>query len=707
LGIFVKANRQGLGGASALALTLALASVPGSAWAQAQTQAPAALEEIVVTAERRETNLQDTPVAVTAITGDTLRALGAATIEDLQVFTPGITITNDSMAIINIRGIGTSAFGVATDPSSTVHYDGVYIPRPTTSYQDMFDVERIELLRGPQGVLFGRNSAGGTLNITSQAPTATLQGVVSATLGNYDRRTFSGTVSGPLGERVRGRLTVMKNDRDGIYSNPKTGEDYQNINRAAVRGTLSFLVSDQLDVVLRADYGRDRETGYPSLRASYPAAFALAGATIPRGRDELILDTRPRNNVENGGVSATATYVTAPLTFKSITALRASTVDQVLDVDATNLFLRNITLWERSRSFTQELQVSNNDAERLEWIAGAFYLREKARDQLQILEPGRQLALPENNVTDAAALYGQATYRVMDRTRLTAGLRYSYERKNFAYRAKVGGVDAGGEAAKASWRAWTPKLGVQYDVSDDVMAYASVTRGFKSGGFQLGDGRPFRPEYIWSYEGGVKSMLWDRRVRANLSVFYYDYTDLQVVEYINGVATTTNAGKATLKGGELEIVARPVAGLDLTATAAYLDAQYDRYFDQGVSLAGYTLPNAPKWNLTFAAAYRFEFADGHSLTLRGDVGWRDRVYFKPNNLRQFSEDPNTLVNARATFAPAGGVWEMSIFARNLTDARYATYKTVGTDATGVSNPALPLSVFGEPRQYGVQMLRRF
>jgi iron complex outermembrane recepter protein len=238
LGIFVKANRQGLGGASALALTLALASVPGSAWAQAQTQAPAALEEIVVTAERRETNLQDTPVAVTAITGDTLRALGAATIEDLQVFTPGITITNDSMAIINIRGIGTSAFGVATDPSSTVHYDGVYIPRPTTSYQDMFDVERIELLRGPQGVLFGRNSAGGTLNITSQAPTATLQGVVSATLGNYDRRTFSGTVSGPLGERVRGRLTVMKNDRDGIYSNPKTGEDYQNINRAAVRGTL-------------------------------------------------------------------------------------------------------------------------------------------------------------------------------------------------------------------------------------------------------------------------------------------------------------------------------------------------------------------------------------------------------------------------------------------------------------------------------------
>ena len=265
----------------------------------------------------------------------------------------------------------------------------------------------------------------------------------------------------------------------------------------------------------------------------------------------------------------------------------------------------------------------------------------------------------------------------------------------------------GGEAAKASWRAWTPKVGIQYDVSEDVMAYASITRGFKSGGFQLGDGRPFRPEYIWSYEGGVKSMFWDRRVRANLSVFYYDYTDLQVVEYINGVATTTNAGKATLKGGELEVTVRPVRGLDLNATAAYLDAEYDRFFDNGVSLAGNILPNAPRWNFTGAAQYRWEFVDGHSLTLRGDIAWRDRVQFKPNNLRQFSGEPYTLLNARATFATAGDVWEVAVFGRNLTDERYATYKTVGTDATGASNPALPLAVYGEPRQYGVQLVRRF
>ncbi|MCX7587273.1 TonB-dependent receptor [Phenylobacterium sp. 58.2.17] len=692
--------------ASALGLLTALSVLPAHALAQS-TSSTATLEEVVVTAEKRETNLQDTPVSITAVTGETLQAMGVATIEDLQLFTPGVTITNDSMAIVNIRGIGTSAFGVATDPSSTVHYDGVYIPRPTTGYQDMFDVERVELLRGPQGVLFGRNSAGGTLNITSKAPTRALEGVLSATLGNYDRRTFSGTVSGPLGERVRGRLTLMKNDRDGIYANPKTGETYQNQNRFAARGAVEFDVTEALELVLRADYGRDRETGYPSVRLSYPPQFAAAGATIPTGEDQLILDTRPRNNVENGGVSATATYVTAPLTFKSITAYRASTIDQVLDVDATDLFLRNLTLWERSRSFTQELQVSNNDAERLEWIVGAFYLRETARDQLQILEPGRTLALPEANVTNAAALYGQATYEVMDRLRLTGGLRYSYEKKDFNYRVRSDGVDVGGEAVEASWKAWTPKVGVQYDLNDDMMVYASATRGFKSGGFQLGDGRPFRPEYIWAYEGGVKSMFWDRRLRANLSVFFYDYTDMQVVEYINGVATTTNAGKATLKGGELELQARPVAGLDLTATAAYLDAKYDRFFDQGVSLAGKTLPNAPKWNLTFAAQYRFELPAGQALTLRGDVAWRDEVEFKANNLPQFAGAAYTLFNARATYSTIDDRWELAVFGKNLTDERYATYKTVGTDATGVSNPALPLAVYGEPRQYGVQVMRRF
>lgn len=348
-----------------------------------QTKEPeereSSLEEIVVTAERRETNLQDTPVSVSALTGETLTAIGIKNLEDFQFFVPGISVTNDSMAIVNIRGIGTSAFGVATDPSSTVHYDGVYISRPTTSYQDLYDVERIELLRGPQGVLFGRNSAGGTLLITSKAPSKTLEGTVALTLGNYNKRTLSGTLSGPLTDKVSGRITLLRNTRDGIYRDPVSRNRYQDEDNYAVRGTLAFDVTDDFDIILRGDYSREDETGYPSVRESYPPSFATAGAFIPARRRDLALNTQPVNDVKAGGVSVTASYDFGGATLRSITAFRQSDVAQMLDVDSTTLFLRDITFDERSKTFTQELQLLSDEGGRFNWIVGAFYLNERSR----------------------------------------------------------------------------------------------------------------------------------------------------------------------------------------------------------------------------------------------------------------------------------------------------------------------------------------
>lgn len=660
------------------------------------------VEEIVVTAEKREANLQDVPIAITAISGESLVRTGISNVEDLQFFIPGVSVTNDSMAIINIRGIGTSAFGVATDPSTTVYYDGVYIPRPTTSYQDMFDVERIEVLRGPQGVLFGRNSAGGTLNTISKMPTTELSGTVGVTLGNYDKRNLSGTISGELATGVRGRVTAVRNIRDGIYEDVVSNRRYQNEDNLAGRLTLAFDPTDNLQIVLRADGARDRETGYPAVRDFYPPEFALAGATIPDDDDEIALDTRPKNNVDTGGVSSTISYDAGPVTLRSISAYRASDVKQVLDVDATDLFLRNIEFFEKSKSFTQELQVLGEDSGPLRWIVGGFYLNEKGDDEIRIIEPGRLLAIPESNTTNAYALFGQATYAVIDRVRLTAGLRYSYEKKDFGYRIFFDGAEVDAGTPSDSWKAWTPKFGVDFDVTDDVMLYTSATRGFKSGGFQLGDGRPFLPEYLWSYEAGVKSTLFDRRLRANATAFYYDYTNLQVVEYINGVATTTNAGKATIKGVELEFLARPTQRLSLNSTVAYLDARYDVYFDAETSLAGNRLPNAPKWNLTFGAEYRAPIGKAGELLLRTDIAWRDKIYFKPNNNPLYAGESVTLVNGRVAYQPNGKNWELAAYGRNLTNERYVSYKAVGTDVTGVSNPALPLTVYGEPRQFGVQ-----
>ncbi|WP_333698004.1 TonB-dependent receptor [Kordiimonas lacus] len=665
------------------------------------------LEEVIVTAQKRESSLQDTPIAMTAMTGEMLENIGIRTIEDFQFFVPGVTVTNDSMAIVNIRGIGTSAFGVATDPSSTVHFDGIYQPRPTTGYQDMFDVERLELLRGPQGVLFGRNSAGGTLNVISKAPSEEFEGTFGVTMGSYNKRSFSGTVSGPLSNNIRARLTLLKNDRDGIYTDIVSGDKYQDQDTFAGRATIAIDFTENFEMILRGDFSKERETGYPAVRTFYPDEFADAGATIPTDEDEVAFDTKPVSNADIWGMSATAIWSGEDYTFKSITSYRESEVDQVIDADGTDLTIFDIGFQENSRSFTQELQLSNNNPERLEWIVGAFFLNEDGDGGIDILFEDPKINIPERNVTNAYALFGQSTYSVTDRLRATVGLRYSYEKKSYNYSTAVNGTEVDSGSPTDDWKAWTPRFAIDYDINDDVMAYISATRGFKSGGFQLGDASSFDPEYLWSYEAGVKSTLFNKRMRANVGVFQYDYTNLQVVEYIGGVATTSNAGQATIKGIEGEFVARVADDFDVNATIAYLDAKYDVFFEGGEDFSGNRISNSPKWAYSFGAQYTYDIGDKGYITLRGDFAWRDNVDFKRNNLPQYRADTYSLLNARIAYTTADELWEVSLYGQNLTNNRYATYITTGRNVAGAADSSLPVTVFGEPRQYGIQLKRNF
>lgn len=687
--------------------TCAVALVSSAAISDDSDKNEMFLEEVIVTAQKRESSLQDTPIAMTAMTGEMLEKIGIRTIEDFQFFVPGVTVTNDSMAIVNIRGIGTSAFGVATDPSSTVHFDGIYQPRPTTGYQDMFDVERLELLRGPQGVLFGRNSAGGTLNVISKAPSEDFEGTFGVTLGNYNKRTFSGTVSGPLSDNIRARLTLLKNDRDGIYTDINSGDKYQDQDTFAGRATVAIDFTESFEMILRGDFSKERETGYPAVRTFYPDEFADAGATIPTNRDEVAFDTKPVSNADIWGVSATAIWSGEDYSFKSITSYRESEIDQVIDADATDLSIFDIGFQENSRSFTQELQLTNNNPERLEWIVGAFFLNEDGDGGIDILFEDPKINIPERNVTNAYALFGQSTYSVTDRLRATVGLRYSYEKKSYNYSTAVNGTEVDSGSPTDDWKAWTPRFAIDYDINDDVMAYISATRGFKSGGFQLGDAGSFDPEYLWSYEAGLKSTLLDKRMRANVGVFQYDYTNLQVVEYIGGIATTTNAGQATIKGIEGEFVARVADDFDVNATVAYLDAKYDVYFEGGEDFSGNRIANSPKWAYSFGAQYTYDIGGRGYMTLRGDFAWRDNVDFKRNNLPQYRADTYSLLNARIAYTTADELWEVSLYGQNLTNNRYATYITTGRNVAGAADSSLPVTVFGEPRQYGIQLKRIF
>lgn len=663
------------------------------------------IDEVLVTAEKRDSSLQDTPLSVSVLSGDELDAIGISTVEELQFFVPGVTITNDAMAIVNIRGIGTSAFGVGADPSSTVHIDGVYIPRPTTGYQDMFDIERVELLRGPQGVLFGRNSSGGTLNIISKSASEELEGAIEVAVGNLNKRKISGTLSGALSDRTRARATLLYNERDGRYSDPVFGREYQDQNTIAGRFALEFDASDNLDVVLRADFNNEDEAGYPTVQNVITADLLGAGATLTNGKDELALDGNPIQKIDTLGASATLTWDLGEMSFKSTSAFRSSDVEILIDVDSTDLFLRNVGVQEYSDSFSQEFLLSSTGDERLRWTAGLFYFTEDGDDNLDLFFGPTTIVIPGTNKTDAWALFGQASYDFNDRLTGTFGLRYSSEEKDYGTTTFVNGTNVGSATPSDDWDDFTPRFSLDYAVNEDVMLYASASRGFKSGGFQVGESNSFDPEYLWSYEAGVKSVVMDQRLRANFGVFFYDFTDLQVITFVNGIGQTDNAGKATLQGFEAEFLARPSDGLDLSLNIAYLDATYDRFTQAiggvEVDLAGNTLPNTPEWTFSAGAQYSHPVSNAANLTFRGDFGWRDEVNFKSDNAPRFQTDSYGLLNVRIGYENLDQGWQLSLYGTNLTDEDFATYKTDGQDATGSSSANNPLTVFGEPRQYGV------
>jgi iron complex outermembrane recepter protein len=710
------------------ALTLAMALSTGQVYAQEDPQGEqedqseqsgekkinkkeTLFETIQITAQKREASIQSTPISVTAISGDVLDQMGITNMDDFQFFAPGLTITNDSMAIVNIRGIGTTAFGVATDPSSTIYIDGIYQPRPTTGYQDMFDVERIELLRGPQGVLFGRNSVGGALNIISKAPTDDFEGSVGLTLGNYNKQTLTGTFSGGLTDNSRGRITLLKNTRDGVYTDMLSGDKYQNEDTFAGRGTLAIDLSDKLEMVLRADYNNDGGTGYVGQRGGYTQDYVDAGAAIPKDDYDIALDYKPKTDVEVWGVSSTVTWTGDDYTIKSISSYRESDFDQKLDADATEFNVFNINFLETSESFTQELQLSNTTPDGLDWITGLFYLKEDGGGGIDLLFDGLAIEITEENVTEAYAAFGQMTYEVSPKLRATFGLRYSYESKDYGFVTMVNGSLAEEGTPDDNWSAWTPRFALDYDLAEDVMIYASATNGFKSGGFQIGDGTSFDQEDLWSYETGIKSTLLDNRLRANVGLFYYDYTNLQVVEYDDdtGISTTTNAGEATIQGIEGEFVARVSDNLDVNLVVTYTDAQFD-FFPQGegVDFKGNDLPNTPNLTYSLGAQYTSEIDNVGYLVFRGDYAWRDSVYFKSNNEEKFQSDSYSLLNLRVSLMTFDDKWEVSLYGTNMLDERYANYITAGRNLDGGrTDDGNTSNTYGEPRQYGIKMRYNF
>jgi iron complex outermembrane receptor protein len=732
------------------------------------------LGEIVVTAEKRESTIQDTAIAVSAFSGDELAGVGITGTDALATYTPGLAIQKEVIGKVVIRGIGTENYTVGSDPGVAIHKDGVYLARSSVAIFDFFDVNRVEVLRGPQGTLYGRNATGGVINIVSVEPGAEFGGYARVDVGNYSKRRVEGALNVPFSDSVQGRLSVLYAQRDGYTKNVFPGapafslgaglptvaalssarardvDQLDNQDLWGARGQLKIALGQSASVLLSAEILRDD---------SLPPAFKyFAGApwirptdlnprdlrTVSQGFETAIPGTNRTvpsvGQANQDAFSARVTWDLGDLTLTSLSGYRKIDFSWINDGDGFDQFFVTYFQTDQSKQFSQEFQLTNSDKGPLQWILGAYYLNEKADTftGIPFIIPVPQPAIlwDGKSKTSAYALFGQATYAFTDRLRTTLGLRYNKEDKkgDLAYSLFGGPINPAPPIAPVgtrwaqvldkSWSAVTPKASVEYDFAPDVMGYGSVTRGFKSGGFNLLAGQaPYDPEYLWSYELGLKTKSAGGRLIANISAFYYDYTDMQVGKVVNLSATVVNAAKATIKGAEVELRAAPVDALELNAGIAFLDTKYDEFLteDPGwpgargcgalvaaprtISLAGCELPRAPKVQGSVGAQWKLALANGGEFRLRGDYAYRGRQFFTQFNRDIVSQDAYGTLNARVTYAAPGEAWSVTAYGDNLSQKDY--FATVLESGVAAPGTVVPQAVVGPPRTYGVVVNVKF
>lgn len=718
--------------------------------ALAQTEAPPAtqsdgIEDIVVTAQRRETNLQDTPISVTALTARSIEAQGVRSINDLAATVPNLTATTgpqgSSDANFFVRGVGQFDVIVTNDPGVGVYVDGVYLGRTVGAMLDSSDIARVEVLRGPQGTLFGRNTLGGAVSVTSKAPElgqfgATLRG----TGGSRNRVEFDGSINAPLGDNAALRLSGFTRDQDGFARRAADGALFGKIDRIGGRAQLLFQPTDALSITLAADYALDRSNPAPAVNlAIAPAPFFPADAGADRSPDfyTVFASNDPEARNRTYGFSGTIAYDFGDVTVKSITAYRNLDGFSTSDPDGTGYRLYDQDVTTRQDQISQELQLSGTGfGGALDYLVGGYFFTERADQTLALcFAPITPVPTARFNAcntwtqgndqtTNSYALFGQATYSFTEQFSLTFGGRYTWEDKSIlsnqffdfrprgtAFNPMPGSPPPGlfivapivtNLADSVSFQRFTPKVGVEFKASDDVLVYASYAQGFRSGGFngRLIAPQPNVPTYApdtnESFELGVKTDL-GRMLRVNASLFYSKYRGIQ--QTISDPAVqfrVANAGDAELYGFELEVAAAPVTGMNITAGIGYTSSSFQNVPAAVGPINGNRLPFSPEWTVAVGADYAIPVANRVKLTPRIDYRYQSRTFFSPFNLPFEQQAPYGLLSARLTLATVDDRFSLAVYGENLTDEQYFTFGQNALAAQGVA-----YSYIGRPREFGV------
>lgn len=710
---------------SLLAIAIgACIAAPIHGHAQTASRASAGLEEVIVTAQKRAESLQDTPISMMALTSDSLENRGINDLFDLRAEVPSLQVTphpnSATTARVFIRGVGNNDDQVTQDPSVAVYLDGVYIARSQGLAMEVAELERIEVLRGPQGSLYGRNATGGAINYISRGPELGEFGFKqSLTFGNYDLFRSRTRVNIPVSDTVAVELAYLRSQKDGYVDNLGTGvKRWGDQRRDAYRAALRWTPTDSVDV--RYSYDRSEIEDTPPFIAHVP--FYPEQADRPRDGSPFVQDLR-RNDVMTQGHNLTVSWdVNDKLSIKSITAYRElenAPHQNYLSGVLGPFPVLVVDFDQEQDQFTQEIQVVGSALDdQLEYVLGAYYFDESANsfDHNRVTGQPRLLRTVTTDNT-AYALYGQATFRpaFLDDLYVTPSIRWSRdERKAKLYQTSVPAIGAPTVlptgVGDEDFSNVSPGLVVGFDVTHDINVYAKWARGYKSGGYNIRASsipsfeQGFDPEELNAYEVGMKSSWFEDRLRFNVAGFLSKYDDIQTSLQSHPTnprfTDTFNAGKATIKGVELDLTARPTSKLTARISYAYLDAEYDKIVDPitGVNIADdFNFVETPKRTLAASLEYELFQTPIGVLTAYVDYFRQSKKYTVPND-PLYVIDSYDLVDARLTLSdiPVGfGSWRVSAFGKNLTDEEYYA-------SHFISGP--PSAIFGDPRTYGLEII---
>jgi iron complex outermembrane recepter protein len=737
--------------------TLALVSP-----ATAQGTEISQLDQIVVTAQKREQNIQQVGVSVTALDGDNLRDMGVSESIGIASQTPnlsiGLPVGEGNQPSIFLRGVGLNDFNTNNSGPIGVYNDEVYLSVINAQNFLLFDLDRVEVLRGPQGTLYGRNTTGGAVKFVSKRPTQELEAYARVNYSTFDSVKFEGALGGPISNSWAGRVSVVKNNSDGHINNLLTSRDANGVDVFGARAQLEGRISDVFNVLLNV-HGSTNRSPAPQYKHQGLLADPLAGSpcTIAQAMAGGCFDALGYSDTsgfydgeydreggidrENLGASLTANLDLGSVTVTSVTSYEYADSFVEEETDASPNRLLNIDYQTDARTFTQELRTAGN-GERYNWLAGVFVLVEDLdqnqtvdlfRDLRPLVESIDPVAFPGgfdpvgaspvqapiffsrhlgDQDTKTYAVFGQLEYDLTDDLRIILGGRYTNESRDFLqstrfeepdFEVPLFEVAREIDNGRASW-----KVGAEYKLSDDALAYASVSTGFKSGGFNGGflfdpaETAPYGEETILAYEAGLKTSWFDERMILNAAGFYYDYEDLQIFTLINSgglpLSVLTNAGNARIYGAEVELRARPAEGLNVQLALGLLDSELQDFVNfGGEDFSGNSLVLSPEVNFSGFTQYVIPLGASGSIAAQTDFNYQSKVFFDTANNPLLSQDAYWLWNARIAYRSPDNKWELAGFVRNIGNEEYFTY------AVDLSDFGFNQFMRGMPRVLGVEV----